>query len=74
MEAVGHPVVAQVAGAEDIRVAAIPVEDTLVEVTPAAVIPVVVILAEATRAEVAGLTEEGMPAGAILRRTKNSSN
>ena len=73
MVAAGHPAVGKVAGEGDIRVADIPVGDTLAEVTPA-VIPVVVIPAEATRAAVAGPMEAGMRAGATPRLTKSSSN
>jgi hypothetical protein len=75
MAAAGHPVEAQAEVEEDIRVVAIPVVDTLVEATLAAVIQVVVTPAAATR-EVAAvdLTGAGMLAVVTPRLTKSSSN
>lgn len=80
MAAAVRPVEAQAEVEEEIRVVAIPVVDTLVEATLAAVIPVVVTRvvvtpAAATR-EVAAvdLTGAGMLADVTPRLTKSSSN
>ena len=72
MAAAGHPAVAQ-AEAEDIRGAAIPVVDTLVEVTPAAVTRVVAIPA-AIQTAVVDLMGAGMLAVVTRRLTKSLSN